>query len=157
MSLALGFVNWRRRNSPKPSDGSKPLSPVALDELSGSFSGKLVASGRTRGNANLSALMSKAFGDANRAVQVNRRVQVVWGKVTSGLLLVWAVLWVDEVKLEFFTVFQYDILTYLSFCWYFLGNAVVYSFQSWQLQCKVSETGSCIGKSRPEDFSNCKY
>lgn len=119
MSSALGFVNWKRRNSPKPSDASKPWSPVALDEFSGSFSGRFVASGQTRGNANLSALVSKAFGDANRAVPVNRRVQVVWGKVTSGLLPVWAVLWVDEAKLEYFSVFQYGVLTYLSFFWYF--------------------------------------
>lgn len=80
---------------------------------------------------------------------------MVWGKLSRGLLLVWAVLWVDEVKLQYFSAFQDDILTSLFLL--FLRNAVVRSFWSWQLQCKVSETGSCIGKSRPEDFSNCKY
>lgn len=82
-------------------------------------------------------------------------MQVVWGKLSPGLLLVWAVLWVDEVKLQYFSAFQDDILTCLFLV--FVRNAVVHSFWSWQLQCKVSETGSCIGKSRPEDFSNCKY
>lgn len=49
LSSALGFVNWRHRMSPKPSDGSKPMGPVVLDEFSGSFCGRRVCFWADRG------------------------------------------------------------------------------------------------------------